>query len=93
MPHSANENFETGPPTPTNGLDAHGRAALILSETILHALVETGTLTIEQAVSVVTTAHEVTAQVARAPNVKPGSMQELLTYLERIGASLETDIR
>ena len=89
-------------PTPDNGMnarpsaaraepDAHGQAALLLSEATLHALVETGALSTSQAVAVIRTASEVKVEVADAIGESDGRMQESINLLSRIEQSLMTD--
>ena len=57
------ENTAAGPEP-----DAHGQAALLLAESILHALVETNTLSADQALSVIDTTCEVKVEVAERTN-------------------------
>lgn len=71
--------------------DAHGQAALLLAESILHALVDTSVLTNAEAVSVVTNASEVKREVAIAAGESAGRMQQSLDLLMRMTASFETD--
>ncbi len=82
----------TGQQPPQLEPDAHGQAALMLSESILHALVETSVITVEQAVSIVQTAQEVKAEVAKVAGESRQRMEESLHLLSRIGISLETDL-
>ena len=46
--------------------DAHGQAALLLAESMLHTLLARGVVTLEEAVEVVQTAAEVKVEVAAA---------------------------
>jgi len=92
MSHSANENFAVRPPPPTGEPDAHGQAALMLAESILHSLVEVGTLTIQQALDVVSSAQEVKTEVAKRAGESESRMKESLALLDRISTSLETDL-
>lgn len=71
--------------------DAHGQAALLLAESILHALVETRTLSLEQALSVIQTTCEVKIEVAENTGESNGRMQESLELLRAISASLTVD--
>ena len=71
--------------------DAHGQAALLLAESMLHALVERGLLTSEQAAAVVQVASEVKEEVAETTAESPGTMQASLRMLSRIELSLGTD--
>lgn len=71
--------------------DAHGQAALLLAESILHALVETRTLSLEQALSVIQTTCEVKIEVAESTGESQGRMHESLELLRAISASLAVD--
>lgn len=71
--------------------DAHGQAALLLAESILHALVETKTLTIEAALSIIQTTCEVKVEVAEQAGESNGRMQESLVLLRAIAASFAVD--
>lgn len=72
--------------------DAHGQAALMLAESMLHALVDTSTITIQQAVAIVRVAQEVKAEVATLAGESRGRMVESLHLLGRIATSLESDL-
>lgn len=71
--------------------DAHGQAALLLAESILHALVDTAVLTNAEAISVVTAATDVKREVAIASGESTGRMEESLGLLKRMTASFESD--
>lgn len=71
--------------------DAHGQAALLLAESILHALVDTAVLTNAEAVAVVTNATEVKREVAAAAGESIGRMQQSVDLLERMTESFEAD--
>jgi polyhydroxyalkanoate synthesis regulator phasin len=72
--------------------DAHGQAALLLAESILHTLIETGTLTADEASATVQTASEVKEEKAEVAGESKRRMEESLTLLETIGRSLKTDM-
>ncbi len=92
MPNSANENSAVGPPTPPAEPDAHGQAALMLAESILHALVEMSSMTTQQALDVVSSAQEVKVEVAKEAGESEGRIRESLSLLGRIAISLESDL-
>lgn len=71
--------------------DAHGQAALLLAESILHALVETGTLSLDAALSVIETTCEVKVEVAEQAGESNGRMEESLTLLRAISSSFASD--
>lgn len=92
MPHSANEN-SMGPSAPSSEPDAHGQAALILAESILHALVEKATFTEQEGVAVVQSACEIKTEVATQSGESDRRIQESLELLKRIAISFEADLR
>lgn len=71
--------------------DAHGQAALLLAESILHALVGTSVMTNAEAITVVATATDVKREVATAAGESTGRMQQSLDLLSRMLASFEAD--
>jgi hypothetical protein len=73
--------------------DAHGQAALMLAESILHALVEIKAVTMQQALDVVSSAQEVKTEVAKLAGESESRMRESLALLDRIANSLQTDLR
>lgn len=73
--------------------DAHGQAALLLAESILHALVETKTFTLEGALSVIETTCEVKVEVAEEAGESAQRMQESLHLLRAISKSFAADAR
>jgi hypothetical protein len=71
--------------------DAHGQAALLLTESLLHMLVENGELTNAQAVDVVHTAAVVKIEVAEAAGESRRRMLESLALLMRVEDSFRAD--
>ncbi len=71
--------------------DAHGQAALLLAESILHALVENTVLSTAQAVGVVATAGEIKIEVAALTGESAGRMHASLALLAAIEKSLAAD--
>lgn len=92
MSHQANDNVALPLPATTGEPDAHGQAALILAETMLHALVDTKTITTEQALTIVQSAEEIKTEVAAMSGESEQRMRESLELLRRIGISIERDI-
>ncbi|MBA3898345.1 MAG: hypothetical protein H0X36_14695 [Sphingomonadaceae bacterium] len=72
--------------------DAHGQAALMLAESMLHALMENGTFTTRQALSVVSTAQEIKVEFAEAAHESRARMQASLDLLTAIGDSLDHEL-
>ena len=81
----------TTPPLSLVEPDAHGQAALLLTESLLHMLVENGRLTNAQAVDVVHTAAVVKIEVAEAAGESRGRMLESLALLARMEDSFQAD--
>lgn len=87
-----NDNEGTAPVARGVEPDAHGQAALLLAESILHALIETGALTTRQALEVVQIAGEVKVEVATQSGESSKRMNESLALLAALATSLKTDI-
>lgn len=71
--------------------DAHGQAALLLAESILHALVETSTLSLAEALSVIQTTCEVKVEVAEREGKSSRRMHESLSLLRAMSNSFAAD--
>lgn len=71
--------------------DAHGQAALLLTESLLHMLVENNCLTNTQAIEVVRIAAEVKVEVAVAAGESDGRMRESLALLSKMESSFKAD--
>jgi hypothetical protein len=72
--------------------DAHGQAALLLAESMLHMLVERSIISVADAVAVVQTAAEVKVQVAAELGESKERMQASIDLLFRISDSFATDL-
>ncbi len=71
--------------------DAHGQAALLLTESLMHTLVENGVLTNAGAIQIVSCAAEVKVEVAAAAGESNKRMNESLRLLEKMRRSFEAD--
>ena len=71
--------------------DAHGQAALLLTESLIHVLIERGVLTNADAVGVVQMAAEVKVDVAEAAGESKARMRESVALLARMANSLGVD--
>lgn len=71
--------------------DAYGQAGLLLTESLLHALVDKGALTNAEAVEIVEIAAEVKYEVATSANKSRESMDEALELLTRMRVSFQAD--
>ena len=74
------------------GPDAHGQAALLLIESLIHGLIEHSVLSVEAAVEIVEVAAEVKVEVASGLGDSPETLRKSLTLLEAISSSLRPDI-
>ena len=73
--------------------DAHGQAALLLTESLIHSLVENNNLTNEGALDVIQTAAEVKAEVATAAGESRRRIGESLLLLSKMADSFGADRR
>ncbi len=92
MFQNPNDHEERGPGPPIIEPDAHGQAALMLAESILHALIETRTVTPEQALSVVATAQEIKVEFAQLAGESQQRMRASLDLLSEIAGSMEHEL-
>ncbi len=65
---------------------------MMLAESMLHALMENGTFTTKQAMSVVATAQEIKIEFALMAHESRARMQASLDLLTAIGGSLESEL-
>lgn len=72
--------------------DAHGQAALLLVESLLHALVAKSLLSVQDAIDVVQIAAEVKEAVGPDLGDTPATRAKSLTLLRTIGNSLAADL-
>jgi hypothetical protein len=71
--------------------DAHGQAALLLAESLIHMLVDHSILSLDQAVEVIQIAAEVKTEVAAAAGESEARMNESLALLAKMSDSFESD--
>ncbi len=87
----AGDGMATRPSPRRSEPDAHGQAALLLAESMLHQLVERRVLTTAQALSTVRTACIVKAEVAAETHESVGRVQQSLDLLAGLERSLASD--
>jgi hypothetical protein len=85
----ANDNTGSGQ---THGPDAHGEAAMLLVESLIHGLIARGVLTLADAVDIVDTAAEVTVDIAGDRGDAPAELKRSLLLLTAVSASLARDL-
>ncbi len=71
--------------------DAHGQAALMLLESLLHTLLEKRVLTNVEGLQILDTACQLKVEIATADGESKGRIAESLDLLKRISASLDSD--
>ena len=74
------------------GPDAHGQAAMLLVESLIHGLVARSVISIEDAVEIVGIAAEVKEEIAAEMGDSPATMEKSLILLDAIRASLNNDL-
>lgn len=90
MPETINDN-DVARGRALRGPDAHGQAAMLLVESLIHGLIERSLLTVADAVEIVETASEVKAEIGHDMGDSPATLQASLTLLNAIGDSLKTE--
>ncbi|MHB8285207.1 MAG: hypothetical protein ACYDD1_11075 [Caulobacteraceae bacterium] len=74
------------------GPDAHGQAAMLLVESLIHGLVARSVISVADAVEIVGIAGEVKEEIAEDLGDSPATMRKSLTILAAIGNSLAHDL-
>ena len=87
---STNDNDFPYPPTPHTS-DAHGQAALLLVESLIHGLREQATLGVSEAVAIAQRAVEVQAELAEGADGAAPAMWRSHALLSAITRSLKAD--
>lgn len=80
-------------PDPQREPDAHGQAAILLVESLIHGLVAKAALSVEEAIEIVSIAGEVKQEYALEMGDAPATMKRSLEILNAIHASLKTEGR
>ncbi|MFN4041894.1 MAG: hypothetical protein ACK4I0_09560 [Brevundimonas sp.] len=75
-----------------HGLDAHGQAAILLVESLLHGLIARGVISVADAVEIVDTAAEVKGDVSAELGDSPANLRRSLGILAAISQSLRHDL-
>lgn len=72
--------------------DAHGQAAMLLSESILHGLIARSVITVPDAIEIVEVAEEVEAEIGAELGDTLPTMHKSLSLLRAIRLSLSRDL-
>lgn len=75
-----------------HGPDAHGQAAMLLTESLIHGLIAGGVITVAAAVEIVDVATEVKTDIAGDLGDSPANLRKSLGLLKAISVSLSRDI-
>ena len=90
MTDGLNDNTDSGRRLPPP--DAHGHAALLLVESLLHGLVARKLIATADAVEIVAVAAEVKEEIGDELGNTPEALARSLTLLAAIGSSLSADL-
>lgn len=71
--------------------DAHGQAAMLLVESLLHSLIARSVITVEDAMEIVQVAADVKMEIAADLGDSPSTMRRSLSLLTSIETSLRQD--
>lgn len=82
-------NHNDNVPTPT---DPHGRAAMLLSESLIHTLIAQSVLSVADAIEVVDTAVEVQQDAFDHLGDSHGTIQKTIVLLQAVSRSLSHDL-
>lgn len=93
MPEITNDNDPARGAAPLREPDAHGQAAMLLVESLIHGLIARSAISVEEAVEIVEMAAEVKAEVAAELGDSPGTLLRSLALLESISRSLKGETR
>ena len=87
-----NDNDGARAPAPPGRPDAHGQAALLLVESLIHGLIARSVITVADAVEIVGVATDVKAQISADLGDSPATLRKLLDPLSAISMSLAHDL-
>lgn len=90
---SPNDNSGLSTPTLLVEPDAHGQAAMLLSESILHGLIARSIITVPEAIEIVEVAAEVKQEIAEDLGDSKATMRKSLALLSAIRSSLANDVQ
>lgn len=72
--------------------DAHGQAAMLLVESLIHGLIDRAVITVADAIEIVDVAAEVKAAIGTDMGDSPATLAASMTLLNSIGESLKHDL-
>lgn len=86
-----NDNHAAPGQGPQSGPDAHGQAAMLLVESLMHGLIARRVISVADAIEVVEVASEVKEEVADDLGDSPETMRKSLAILSSVRLSLKND--
>ena len=91
MPENINDNHAPGHAVARPEPDAHGQAAMLLVESLIHGLIARSVISTGEAIEIVDVAAEVKVEVAAELGDSPETMRHSLALLNSISASLKLE--
>jgi hypothetical protein len=85
-------NGGTGVPLSAHDADAHGQAALLLVESLVHGLIARSVISVTEAVEIVDVAAEVRRDLGADMGGSDATLQRSISLLENISWSLRLDL-
>jgi hypothetical protein len=87
------ENINDDEPHQLPAIDAHGRASLLLVESLLHGLLAQSLISVETAVDIVDTARDAGREILLDTETEKFIMNKVVVLLDNIQASLAYDLK
>jgi len=72
--------------------DAHGQAAMLLVESLIHALIGKKLISVTDAIEIVDVATEVKSEIGEELGEIPATLQKSINLLQAVSTSLRTEI-
>lgn len=91
MSNAINNGFDE-PARSSNSADPHGQAAMVLLETLIHAMIANGNLTTIEAIEIVLDAAEVQAEIDMDRGYVEENQQQAVALLRSLSISLSHDL-
>ncbi len=92
MADESNDNDNTLPVSSAQDSDAHGRAAMLLVESLIHGLIARSVISAKDAAEIVEVAQDIDTEIAAEQEGPPSTTRKSQTLLAAIRASLDFDL-
>jgi len=89
---SLNDNADPRGDTAQRGPDAHGQAAMLLVESLIHGLIARKVISVADAVEIIEIAADVKEDIGEALGDSPETLRKSLALLGAISSSLKPDL-